>query len=120
MKILTAAQLGKPRSRRLRKKLRIGEFQELCFEVELHFDVQKLDVDAVLDRWIEFVEDQGWAYGGGASRSDARLSGVVCHPANGSLSEADRTRADAWLKAQDWVRDHKLSALKDAWHELAD
>lgn len=35
MKFLTPEQMEKPRKRRLRKKLRLGEFQEFGFSFEL-------------------------------------------------------------------------------------
>lgn len=45
------------RSRRLRKKLRIDEFQELGFEVEFVSDPKAgVSSDEGMDRWIEFVE----------------------------------------------------------------
>ena len=40
MKTLTIEQQAKPRTRRLRKKLRVGEFQELGFAIDFRFDSQ--------------------------------------------------------------------------------
>ena len=44
--------------RRLRKKKRIGEFQELGFEVlaDLRDGLSPIEFDAFLDRWISAVE----------------------------------------------------------------
>ena len=61
MKTLTIEQQAKSRTRRLRKKLRVGEFQELGFSISFRFDSQRYTLDQALDHWIEFVESQGGA-----------------------------------------------------------
>ncbi|WP_132459048.1 50S ribosome-binding protein YggL, partial [Pseudomonas aeruginosa] len=60
MKFLTPEQMEKPRKRRLRKKLRLGEFQEFGFSFELTYDRSALSYDDALDHLIDFVEAQGW------------------------------------------------------------
>jgi uncharacterized protein YggL (DUF469 family) len=66
MKMLTPTEREKPRKRRLRKKLHVGEFQELGFEVRFSWQSDaEHDFDEKLDEWIDFVESQGWAFGGG-------------------------------------------------------
>jgi uncharacterized protein YggL (DUF469 family) len=53
------------RSRRLRKKLRLDEFQEFGFEVEFSLVPEAgVDSDQGMDRWIELVESQGWSFFG--------------------------------------------------------
>ena len=74
MKILNTEQQAKPRTRRLRKKLRVGEFQELGFTISFRFDSLRHTLDQALDHWIEFVESQGWGFGGDGEEPDT-LSG---------------------------------------------
>ncbi|WP_447748460.1 50S ribosome-binding protein YggL [Pseudomonas nicosulfuronedens] len=56
MKYLTPEQMAKPRKRRLLKKLRLGEFQEFGFSLEVNYSG---DLDDVLDQWIAFVGSEG-------------------------------------------------------------
>ena len=55
------------RSRRLRKKLRVGEFQEFGFSLTFTIDPQQTGCEEALDRWIDYIESQGWCFGGGGS-----------------------------------------------------
>ena len=76
MKELSADALNKPRKRRLRKKLRVGEFQEFGFQVE--FDLGSdthMPFDDALDEWIDFVESQEWAFGGGGNIEGRKIEG---------------------------------------------
>lgn len=86
MKFLTPEQMEKPRKRRLRKKLRLGEFQEFGFSFELTYDRNALSHDDALDHLIDFVEAQGWVFGGGGSPEQAEISGYLCLARVGSLT----------------------------------
>lgn len=117
MKELSAEELNKPRKRRLRKKLRVGEFQELGFMIEFHLKPDlKVTVDEALDSWIEFVESQGWAFGGGGDLVNKKIEGFVAKDGRGSLTEADRLSAEKWLSDKEWADDFHVGQLKDAWH----
>jgi type I site-specific restriction endonuclease len=61
MKYLSPSEKQKPRSRRLRKKLRIGEFKENCFNLDITFDRTKISFDIALDSLVEFIEINDWA-----------------------------------------------------------
>ncbi|MCX4036816.1 50S ribosome-binding protein YggL [Aeromonas caviae] len=61
----------------MRKKLRVGEFQEFGFAIDFRFDSQKYTLDQALDHWIEFVESQGWGFGGGGGEGSDILSGYL-------------------------------------------
>ena len=77
------------RSRRLRKKLRVDEFQELGFEVQWHFpaDTAVEAVDALTDRFIaELIEPRGLAFAGSGYLA---WEGLVCTQAIGRCSEED-------------------------------
>lgn len=116
MKTLTIEQQAKPRTRRLRKKLRVGEFQELGFAISFRFDSQRYNLDQALDHWIEFVESQGWGfYGGGGEGSDT-MSGYLTRFERGTLGEADRQLAHQWFDSQPGFVCIQCAELSDAWH----
>lgn len=59
------------RSRRLRKKLRVDEFQELGFDVSWRFadSVSEEQIDPLVDRFIdEVIEPRGLGFHGGGHR----------------------------------------------------
>lgn len=117
MKDLSAGELNKPRMRRLRKKLRVGEFQELGFEIKFQLKPDlEIAFDEALDSWIAFVESQGWTFGGGVNMASKELEGFVTKEGRGSLTEADRLAAEKWLADQEWVAEFHVEQLKDAWH----
>lgn len=116
MKTLTIEQQAKPRTRRLRKKLRVAEFQELGFAIDFRFDSQHYTLDQALDHWIEFVESQGWGFGGGGGEGSDALSGYLVSFKRGTLGEADRERASQWLDSQPGFACIRCAELSDAWH----
>ncbi|WP_460382915.1 50S ribosome-binding protein YggL [Pseudomonas amygdali] len=79
------------RSRRLRKKLCVDEFQELGFELNLDFK-QELDdkaIDVFLDAFLkEAMEANGLGYVGGDD------FGLVCLSKRGSVSEEQRVAVE--------------------------
>lgn len=101
------------RSRRLRKKLCVDEFQELGFELTLDIKEglsdQELDafVDAFLD---ECIEGNGLGYVGDEDY------GFVCLGKRGSVSEEQRAQVEAWLKARPELNGSTLSPLMDVWY----
>ena len=101
------------RSRRLRKKLCVDEFQELGFELNLDFK-EGLDdeaVDAFLEAFLtEAMDDNGLDYVGGDD------FGLVCSAKRGSVSEEQRATVEAWLKARPELTRVEVSPLLDAWH----
>jgi uncharacterized protein YggL (DUF469 family) len=116
LKPLTPDELKKPRCRRLRKKLRVGEFQEFGLSLNISFDAAVIAFDDALDRWIDFVESKHWAFGGGGNGDNQAFSGFICRYERGSLTEQDRGAIQAWLSQQDWVTDFAVHELHDVWH----
>jgi uncharacterized protein YggL (DUF469 family) len=118
MKILTRTEREKPRKRRLRKKLRVGEFQELGFEVRFTWrsDAEQ-DFDEKLDAWIDFVESKGWAFGGGGSIEEKTIKGFIAKFGRGALREEDRLQAEKWFEEKEWIGSFEVGLLKDAWHD---
>ena len=116
MKSLSAEELKKPRSRRLRKKLRIAEFQELGLEVEATLKDSCVHTDTFLDEWINFVESNDWSFGGG-TRLNSFL-GFLTHSYSspGSLNDTDRILVMNWLSQHPCCKDTKVGELADVWH----
>ncbi|ARU89071.1 YggL family protein [Pseudomonas sp. M30-35] len=101
------------RSRRLRKKLCVDEFQELGFELNLNFKDDLTDevIDAFLDQFLsQAMEGNGLGYVGGDDY------GLVCLDERGSVSEEQRASVEAWLKGRDELADFTVSPLLDVWY----
>ena len=101
------------RSRRLRKKLCVDEFQELGFELNLNFKEDLADeaIDAFLDAFLkEAMEANGLGYVGGDD------FGLVCLSKRGSVSEEQRATVEAWLKARTELTNVEVSPLLDVWY----
>jgi len=101
------------RSRRLRKKLCVDEFQELGFELNLEFkeDLDDEAVDAFLDDFLsEAMDANGLDYVGGED------FGLVCKAERGSATEEQRATVEAWLKGRSEVTKAEVSPLLDAWY----
>jgi uncharacterized protein YggL (DUF469 family) len=101
------------RSRRLRKKLCVDEFQELGFELNLGFkeDLDDQAIDAFLDAFLtEAMDANGLDYVGGED------VGLVCLAKRGSVNEEQRAAVEAWLKGRSELTEVTVSPLLDAWH----
>ncbi|SHN01587.1 YggL family protein [Phytopseudomonas punonensis] len=101
------------RSRRLRKKLCVDEFQELGFELNLNFkeDLSDEAVDAFLDAFLsDAMTANGLGYVGGDDY------GLVCLAERGSVSEEQRAAVEAWLKSRSELVDFNVSPLLDVWY----
>ncbi len=101
------------RSRRLRKKLCVDEFQELGFELTLNFkqDLSDQAVDDFLEQFLrEAMEANGLGYVGGEDY------GLVCLAQRGSVNDEQRAQVEAWLKGRSELLDFSASPLMDVWH----
>lgn len=101
------------RSRRLRKKLCVDEFQELGVELNLDFkeDLSEEDIDAFLNAFLEEAMDaNGLDYVGGDDY------GLVCLAKRGSVTEEQRGIVEAWLKGRGELTKIEVSPLVDAWY----
>ncbi|MDR0281451.1 MAG: YggL family protein [Paucimonas sp.] len=101
------------RSRRLRKKLCVDEFQELGFELNLAFkeDLSDEAIDAFLDAFLaEAMDANGLDYVGGED------FGLVCSAKRGSVTEEQRASVEAWLKGRNELTNIEISPLLDAWY----
>lgn len=113
MKTLDPNDKSKPRSRRLRKKLRIEEFQQLGFGFEATVN-SGFDEICIINQLVEYVESMGWEFGGGVNES--RASGFLSHEGRSSLTNDDREAFKKWLTAQVWCGEATVHPLRDCWH----
>ena len=96
--------------KRLRKKLFLGEFQEILVKVEIQTDAPHVDQDAFLDVWIDEVEANQMFCSGGSGK-DGKWSFVVDCNADLEVSREKRERIAAWLQAQPSVQEWTLSEI---------
>ena len=116
MKSLKPNEMNKHRSRRLRKKLRVGEFQEFGVTIDLTFNQTILEFEQALDELLAYVEAQGYVFGGGGSMTGNEISGFLCKSERGTLTETQVTKLKSWLQQMPWVTEFSVSGLIDAWH----
>ena len=104
---------------RQRKKLRVGEFREHCFDVELvfHNPMRGEPYHDFINDFFGALEERGLLGGGFGGREPfSETEGVVARIERGSPSEADREAVIAWLRARPEVVDARALDFKDAWH----
>lgn len=102
--------MAKSRSRRLRKKLRLGEFQEMGFFYEATIKVG-IDEHAFIDGLLsESMEPIGLAFGGWVG------GGAVSKMRRGSISEDERQAVLDWLAGRPEVQSLSATGLVDMWH----
>ncbi len=102
--------MAKQRSRRLRKKLHVGEFQEfgLAYKTAIKAGSNEvLFVDALLD---ELIDPRGMEFGGWAA------GGFVSKAGRGTVTEEDRQALIDWLKQRPEVESIRISGPLDAWY----
>lgn len=119
MKSLKPNEMKKYRSRRLRKKLRVGEFQEFGVTIELTFNQTVLEFEQALDELLAYVEAQRCVFGGGGSMTGNQISGFLCKSERGSLTETQVIELKSWLQQMPWITEFSVSGFIDAWHSNA-
>lgn len=105
---------AKSRNRRIRKKLRVDEFQELGFDVawQLPEDSSETAVDDFLEKFFqEVIEPNELGFGG---EGDTLWHGLVCTQKLGKCTEEHRTAVEAWLK-DNGATSVAVSDLYDVW-----
>jgi len=103
-------------NKRIRKKHRIGEFQELGFELAFRIpeSYDPATADAVIDDFLaQAIAGNDLAFFGSGLHA---VDGTVIAAARGSVTPAQREAVDAWLTARDEVEAHTVGPLSDAWH----
>ena len=103
--------------KRLRKKLHVGEFQELGCEVRFQVadDLSHDAFDAVADAFIsQAIEAHGLLCGGGGKNSAWNV--FVTREGRGSVTEEHLQAIERWLAACPEVKTVQIGPLVDAWH----
>ena len=103
--------------KRLRKKLHVGEFQELGFEVRFQVaDNLSYDAfDTVVDAFIsQAIEAHGLLCGGGGKNPEWNV--FVTREGRGSATEEHRQAIETWLAARPEVNTVQIGPLVDAWY----
>ncbi|AIU87556.1 MULTISPECIES: YggL family protein [Pectobacterium] len=109
--------MAQARSRRLRKKLHIDEFQELGFSVSFRFPegTSVEDIDKLMDKFVDdVIEPQGLAFEGSGY---LLWEGLICLQKIGHCTEEHRQLVSRWLEEQK-LTDVKVSNLFDIWWDL--
>ncbi|WP_448211321.1 YggL family protein [Colwellia sp. MEBiC06753] len=105
---------AKNRSLRLRKKLRVDEFQELGFDVAWRLPEDSTDesIDNFVDRFfIEIIEPNGLGFGG---EGDTLWHGLICTQKLGKCTEENRAAVEQWL-TDNGATAVAVSELYDVW-----
>ncbi|MFE8102566.1 YggL family protein [Brenneria goodwinii] len=109
--------MAQARSRRLRKKLHIDEFQELGFSVSWRFPegTSVEDIDRTLDKFVDdVIEPNGLAFEGSGY---LQWQGLVCLQKIGHCTDEHRLLIGHWLEGQS-LADVNVSELFDIWWDL--
>ena len=106
-------------NQRQRKKLRVAEFTENIFDVEIRF-AQALDGEPYghfIDDLFDFLEQRGLLGGTFGGRMPlTETSGVITTIERGSPTEEDREAVGQWLCARVEVAEIRVLELTDGWH----
>ena len=105
---------AKNRSTRLRKKLRVDEFQELGFDIawQLPLDMNEEQVDGFIDQFFaQAIEPNGLGFGG---EGDTLWHGIICTQRLGKCTESNRKSVEKWL-LDNGAKSAKASELYDIW-----
>jgi uncharacterized protein len=103
--------------KRLRKKLRVGEFLELGFTAryQVRAGLAPAALDSLLDRFIlEAIEANDLHCGGGGG--PAEWDFLVCANGRRSATDADRQGVRTWLEEQPDISVVFVGQLQGAWH----
>ncbi|MFV3333665.1 YggL family protein [Pseudomonas sp. NY15437] len=101
------------RSRRLRKKLCVDEFQELGFELSFNYKQGQNEetIGAFMQRFAaDAVEPNDLVYSG------CDEYGFICLARRGSVTAQQREWVEGWLKQQPELAQATVGPLVDAWY----
>jgi uncharacterized protein YggL (DUF469 family) len=104
------------RSNRLNKKLYVGEYAVLGFEVSFKLtEVDEQTFDTFFTEIVEFVESRELIMGG-AGGSETFSIYVSSYGRYTSATEEDRSAFEQWLSAREFITDKNVAALTDAYY----
>ncbi|MDP2562361.1 YggL family protein [Psychrobium sp. 1_MG-2023] len=102
------------RNRRIRKKLRVDEFQELGFEVSWNFasGTDNAQIDTVIDGLInDVIEVNGLGFAGGG---DLEWEGLICTQMLGKCTDEQREAVKVYLEGKG-MENVQVTPLFDLW-----
>ena len=104
--------------KRLRKKLRFGEFREHLFAVRYSLH-SEFAADAAAEEFLwrfldEAIEGNGLSCGGGGQGETWEL--LVSVAKRGSPTDGQRSAVGEWLAQQQEVKTYALGEFFDGWH----
>ncbi|WP_299006096.1 50S ribosome-binding protein YggL [uncultured Shewanella sp.] len=102
------------RSRRLRKKLRVDEFQEFGFDITWTFDdsVSEEQIDLIVDQFVDdVIEPRKLGFHGGGHKE---WEGIIATQKIGQCTQDDRAAVTAFW-ADKAVSNVEVSELYDIW-----
>jgi len=101
------------KKRRIQKKLFLGEFAMLGFELSCETNIDDFDrYDAFVDDFIDYIDTLGLCFGGGGLEL---FEGFLCATERYvDVTEDQKAQVTAWLKARDEVKSVQTSELVDA------
>lgn len=105
--------------RRLRKKYRVGEFQELGFQINVKFkpNLSEAESDKIYDDFIALIEANNLAFGGGGGAE--YLQGfVTAWEIYRSPTTAQREKIENWLESRPEISESEVGKLGDAWYDV--
>ena len=102
-------QSGAHRSRRLRKKLHVGEFAVFGFYVDFKLTSDLSDQRSFWDAFIAEIERNNLLFGGAES-------GFVTDDQFGAVTADSRNAVQTWLIGRPDVTDVRLGAIIDVYH----
>lgn len=100
--------------KRLRKKKRLGEFREECFEIEFSIEPPHTaaEDEAFWDAFIDMIEEHGLHFGGGGSLQNGRGCAEVGRQS--PIASEHRQVVIDWLTQRPKVSDLIAGPLRDA------
>jgi uncharacterized protein len=104
--------------RRLRKKLRVGEFHEFGFEVSVKFKLtlNAADFEKFVNEFIDEVEENKLLFGGGGDFNTWK-GFVTTAKKYQSPTTAEREKIKNWLENHWEIADCEVGNFNDAWYD---
>ncbi len=103
--------------KRLRKKKRIGEFQEFGFKTGFRFsdELDTITRNELIDRFIEIaIENNELQFGGGG---EFEWNGFIAlEKARGSTLDHHREAVKQWYIQESKILEYYITSMIDAWH----
>lgn len=105
------------RSKRLRKKLYVEEYQVFGFEVSFKFEsVEEETFDTFFSDLMDFVDGRELMLGGAGGTETFTLY-ISSYNRYGNVTEEDRVAFDKWLSEKEFISNTVIGALSDAYYE---